>query len=107
MNQPGHITVLLSSSRTSGIAIAQSLASDHPQLVVVLCDAATPLARHDHPQAHLITALQAEGVTVHAERDACERRGISLERLASGVNPIDTEAIATMLIDATTKVVWL
>lgn len=107
MTQRTHITVLLSSSRTSGIEIAQSLTKDHPQLVVVLCDAAAPLARHDHPQAHLIQALQAAGATVFAEQAACERRGIEPERLGSSIRLVHINEVADVLVDSTTKVVWL
>lgn len=107
MTDRTHITVLLSSSRASGIHIAQSLATDHPQLVVVLCDAATPLARHDHPEANLIQALQAAGVTVYAEKAACQRRGIDPQRLGEAITLISAESVADLLVDSTTKVVWL
>lgn len=107
MTDRTHITVLLSSSRTSGIDIARSLAKDHPQLVVVLCDAAAPLARHDHPQAQLIQALQAAGVTVYAECAACERRGIDPDRLGEAIALVSASEVADLLVDSTTKVVWL
>lgn len=107
MTQRTHVTVLLSSARTSGFDIAQSLAKDHPQLVVVLCDAATPLARHDHPEAHLIQSLQDAGVTVYAEKAACERRGIDPMRLGEVITLVHTNAVADLLVDSTTKVVWL
>lgn len=107
MTQRTHITVLLSSSRASGIDIALSLADIHPQLVVVLCDAATPLARHDHPNASMLSALQEKQVTIYAESAACARRGISSTRLGPNITTISTEKVADMLIDSTTKVVWL
>ncbi|WP_336249300.1 DsrE family protein [Stomatohabitans albus] len=107
MTHRTHVTVLLSSSRVSGIDIALSLAEAHPQLLVVLCDAATPLARHDHPNAALIQNLLHQQVTVYAEAAACARRGIDHKRLADGVTMVDTNTIADELVDATTKVVWL
>lgn len=107
MSHRTHITVLLSSSRASGIDIARSLATDHPQLVVVLCDAATPLARHDHPEAPRIHDLQAAGVTVYAEKAACERRGIAPGRLGEAIHLVNANEVADLLVDSTTKVVWL
>lgn len=107
MSQPSHITVLLSSSRASGIEIAQNLAKDHPKLVVVLCDAAAPLARHDHPDASRIQALRGLGVRVLAEQAACERRGIEPERIGEGITLTEAAQVADLLIDSTSKVVWL
>lgn len=107
MTDRTHITVLLSSSRTSGIDIARSLTADGPAVVVVLCDAATPLARHDHPEAHLIQSLQAAGVQVYAEQAACQRRGIDPHRLGEAITLISANAVADLLVDSTTKVVWL
>ena len=47
------------------------------------------------------------GVRVLAEQAACERRGIEPERIGEGITLTEAAQVADLLIDSTSKVVWL
>lgn len=85
--------------------LARQLAVRGDDVVLVLLEDATSIARAGHAWSDAVVAALEAGVTVLAEEEALARRAI--ERLLDGVKPVALGEIVDTLFDWSDRQAWL
>jgi predicted peroxiredoxin len=101
------IALLISHDVPWALQLAVGWAGAGDAVTAVLLDAAAAAARAGHVDAPALAAALEAGVGLAAEEGALRRRGIASDALADGVKVLDLDEIADLLVDGSSKAVWL
>lgn len=85
--------------------LARQLAVRGEDVILVLLEDATSLARAGHAWSDSLAAALEAGVTVLAEDEALARRAI--DRLVAGVKPVGLGEVVDTLFDWSDRQAWL
>jgi len=100
------VTVLASDPARWILETAQGWAAAGDLPTVVLLDAAAALARRGHPDADVVRAAQAGGVTVAVHDGALLRRGVAPAAVADGVTVVDLDEVADLVTTGADRALW-
>jgi predicted peroxiredoxin len=89
------------------LSLAVAWAAAGETVTAVLMDTAVGSARGAHASAEAVRSALEAGVTLAVEEGALRRRGIEAARLLEGVKVLDLDEVADLLVDGSTRAVWL